>query len=146
MVRRVAAAPAAEDDVVELPAEAAAADDVVREDAPAASGLPERARQNEDGSVSLTLLFPTTLRTQRGGETIREERFEELTFHRITGADLRAISAASKESGLTVAFTRSTRLNPAIATKLFDKLDAADAGDALAIVGFFSGTGGRTGR
>ena len=77
---------------------------------------------------------------------MREERYAELTFHRMTGADLRAISAASGEAGIAVLFARATRLTPAIATKLFDKLDAADAGDAMAIAGFFFGVGGRTGR
>lgn len=146
MVKRVSSAAAA-DDVVELPEEGAAAgDEVVREDASPADDLPKRARHNEDGSITLPLLRPVTLRVQRGGETIREEHYAEVTFHRMNGADLRAVSAASKDSGLAVLFARASRLNPAVAARLFDRLDAADAADASAIGGFFFGSGGRTGR
>ena len=145
MVRRIVATA---DDVVELPAEAeaAAGDEVVRADAAPADDLPKAARRNADGSVTLALLHPRTLRTQRGGETVREESYAELVFHRMTGADLRAMASAGKDSALTVGFQKSTRLAHAIAAALFDKLDAEDAGNALAIVGFFFGNGGRSGR
>ena len=148
MVKRVAAASADGDDIVELPAgaDAAAEDGVVRTDASPADDLPKLARLNDDGSITLTLAHPRTLKSQRAGETVQETRYTELVFHRMTGADLRAISAASKESGLAVGFQKSTRLNHAIAAALFDKLDAEDANACLEIVHFFFGRGGRSGR
>jgi hypothetical protein len=147
MVRRVAAASGSAD-VVELPADPADAppDDVVREDEAAASGLPKRAVLNPDGTVALPLRYPVTLRVQRGGETLREDVHEAITFHRMTGADLRAITAASGDAGVAVAVARSSRLSLPVAMKLFDRMDAADAADAAAVAGFFLGSGDRTGR
>ena len=145
MVKRMAAD--ADESVIELPAEPAAHDDdVVLEDEAVADGLPKRAKRNPDGSITLPLLYPRTLKVVRSGETIREERFDDVVMHRLTGADLMAIASSSGEAGLATAFARSTRLNPAIATRLFAKLDGADAADAGAIIGFFCGVGGRTGR
>jgi hypothetical protein len=146
MVRRIAPEP--EDEPVVLPAETPAPDDdVVIEDIQPERELPKRAVQNADGTVSLPLRFPRTLKVQRaGGETIREDRFEEIRLHRMTGADLAAIASVTGEAQMATAFTRATRLNPAIANRLFGKLDAADAADAGAVISFFMGAGGRTGR
>jgi len=145
MVKRMAAD--ADESVIELPAEPARPDDdVVIEDIQPERDLPKRAVQNPDGTVTLPLRFARSLKVMRGGETVREERFEEVRLHRMTGADLASIASASADSQMAVAFTRATRLNPAIASKLFAKLDAADAADAGAVIGFFMGSGGRTGR
>jgi hypothetical protein len=150
MVKRVQPATGPEaDDLVELDNETGvqAGDDLVDETADPADVLPKRARRNVDGTVTLTLEYPQTLRvSQRGGEAIREERYTELVFHRMNGADLAAIAAASKESQLKVSVMRSLRLNQAVVAKLFDKLDAADASAACEVAGFFLGSGGRTGR
>lgn len=108
--------------------------------------LPKHAKRNGDGSVTLPLLYPKTLKTKKDGR-VRERPFKELVFHRLTGADQRAISAASEEMQNVVAFSRSTRLNQAIMNALWDKLDAADiAAGGQVINNFFAGSGQRTGR
>jgi hypothetical protein len=79
MVKRVQPATGPEaDDLVELDNETGvqAGDDLVDETADPADVLPKRARRNVDGTVTLTLEYPQTLRvSQRGGEAIREERY-----------------------------------------------------------------------
>lgn len=144
MVKRVA--PGEDDGVLTLPAEAAPIDDDVVREGEMDDVLPRRAVRHADGSITLPLLTPVTLKIQRGGETVREEVFEEVKMHRMTGADLMAIGSASSETKLAVSFARSARLNPAVATRLFSRLDGADAADASGIVAFFFGAGGRTGR
>lgn len=138
---------AAEDaEIVQEAPEAAATDDVVREEDTPEKGIPERAHRQSDGSYILPLQFPVTLNVQRAGQPVRKREYAELRLYRMTGKDLIAVSSSSSETALATAFSRSSRLNPAVATALFQKLDSADAADASAIVGFFFGAGGRTGR
>ena len=153
MVKKIA--PGEGDEIVLLSGEAVVADDdVVQVDVSADDKLPKRAIRERDengavkpfGWIKLPLLVPQTLKVQKAGGTVSEQVFTDITLHRMTGADLTAISASSPESQLATSFTRSTRLNPAIASKLFQKLDGTDAADASAIVGFFFSSGGRTGR
>lgn len=93
-------------------------------------GLPERARE-EDGKVVLPLLVPV------GG-------VNEITFRRITGADLQAIARA--KDMLPTALARASRIPLPEARTLFDEMDGADAIGVSRVVGFLSGTGRTTGR
>ncbi|RFC63603.1 hypothetical protein DYI37_11395 [Fulvimarina endophytica] len=124
-------------------------EDVIDEDADLdpSDRLPKRAVQNSDGSVTLPLRFPRTLKTKKGGR-VRERQFTDLVFHRLTGADQRAIAAASAESQDVTAFARSTRLNQAVMNALFDKMDIADVADGGRVLNnfFASGTRTRTGK
>nr|WP_278520474.1 hypothetical protein [Brucella anthropi] len=107
--------------------------------------LPDHAIQNDNGSVTLPLLYPQTLTIRKAGKT-REEKYSELTFHRLNGADHRAISATSEESSNVVAFARSTRISQAIMNALYDKLDAADITAASQVLSSFLGNGRKTGK
>ncbi|WP_026379362.1 hypothetical protein [Afifella pfennigii] len=122
-------------------------DEVVDEDADLdpLDRLPAHARRNVDGSVTLPLLYPTELRTKKDGR-IRERKFGELVFHRLTGADQRAIAAASEEMQSIVAFARSTRLNQAVMNALWDRLDGADIAAGGQVINNFFASGRRTGR
>lgn len=122
-------------------------DDVVDEDAELdpADRLPKRAVRNADGSVTLPLLYPVKIRRKRN-ERVREQTFERLVFHRLTGADQRAIAAASEDMQGVVAFARSTRENQAVMNKLFDKMDAADITAGGQVLNNFFASGPRTGR
>jgi hypothetical protein len=130
------------------PAAAAGADVVVISDDGAPAPLPARATEHPDGSVTLPLLFPVVLRYRaRGSETVREERCESLTFGRLNGADMRAIAAsATGGAGIMVTLARSARMPEGKFGPLFDRLDAADIDDALAVVARFLGSGRKTGR
>lgn len=88
--------------------------------------LPRGAVKNADGSVTVTLDHPkaVTIRTAQGA--VRAETYRELTFHRLTGADLSAIRATAREHQDLVLFTRSSRIRTAVMSALYPKLDAAD--------------------
>ena len=118
--------------------------DVV-EDIAESDRLPDNAVPNADGSVTLTLLYPQTL-TVKKGDKVREENYEQLTFHRLNGADQRAIAAANDSMLNVVAFSRSTRISQAIMNVLFDKMDAADISAGAQVFSHFLGSGRKTGK
>lgn len=120
-------------------------DEVIDEDGSVLDKLPKRAIENADGTVTLPLLYPRKLQTKKDGK-IREREFKELTFHRLTGADQRAISAASEEMMSVVAFAQSTKLNQAVMNALFDRMDAADIADGGRVLNHFLTSGQKTGR
>lgn len=107
-------------------------------------GLPKHAVTLPDGRVRLPLLHPVTLRIKRGDQ-VREERFEAITFRRLTGADMRAISAAGKD-GSIVTLQRSSDIAALKFDRLFDRMDGADVFAATQVVGFFLKPGPKTGR
>ncbi len=107
--------------------------------------LPDRATQNNDGSVTLPLLYPQKLTIRKAGKE-RTETYSELTFHRLTGADQRAISATSDDTVNVVAFARSTRTSQAIMNVLYDRLDAADITAAAQVLSSFLNSGRKTGK
>lgn len=119
--------------------------DVVDEDINPLDRLPDQAIQNDDGSVTLPLMFPQSLRIRKNGKE-RSEVYTELTFHRLTGADQRAISATSDGMMTVVAFARTTRISQAIMNVLYDKLDAADITAGGQVLNSFIATGRKTGR
>jgi hypothetical protein len=110
-------------------------------------GLPKHAAVQPDGSVRLPLATPVTLRFRRGstGET-REEHLAELHLRRLTGADMRAISAASKDAQAAVAIARSARIAEAKFGAIYDRMDAADIGAAARVLDHFFSPGPKTGR
>lgn len=120
-------------------------DDIVDEDAGVLDKLPARAIENGDGTVTLPLLYPRSVTTKKDGK-IRERAFKQLTFHRLTGADQRAIAAASEEMMSVVAFAQSTKISQAVMNKLFDKMDAADIADCGRVLNSFLTSGRKTGR
>ncbi len=122
------------------------AETVVDEDGDLVGGIPRRATRNDDGSITLPLRHPVTISIRSAQRGIRQERFAELTFHRLTGADLNAVSAASKESQQSVILARSARMREAIMAGLYEKMDGADILDAGLIVESFFGSGRKTGR
>lgn len=123
----------------ELPA------DVVDEDVDPLDRLPAHAVTNADGTVTLPLKFPVELQIRKDGK-IRVDRYAELTFHRLTGADFRAVNAVSDDLQSVVAFGRSTRKNQAVMNALYDRMDGADIAAAGQVLNSFFATGRRTGR
>lgn len=135
------------DDIVDEdhPLGTAKADDIVDEDADAYDSLPDYAITNVDGSVTLPLRFPQTMHTRKDGK-VRSTTYDRLTFHRLTGADQRAIFSAAEDMQTVVAFARSTRINQAVMKILFDKLDLADITAGGRVLNSFIATGRKTGR
>lgn len=110
---------------------------VVDEDADLGEALPKRAVANPDGTITLPLRHPVTLRVRssQGGE--RTEEYKALTFNRLVGADLRAITSAAPASQPVVLLARSARIREAVMNVLFDKMDGADIADATGVVTHF---------
>lgn len=118
---------------------------IVDEDVNQLDRLPDNAVSNADGSVTLHLRFPQELQVKKDGK-IGTVAYTELTFHRLTGADQRAIAAVTEDMMTIVAFSRSTRINQARMTGLFDKMDASDISAAGQVLNSFFATGRKTGR
>ena len=117
------------------------------QDGAGAEELPKHAIRNADGSVLLPLLYPVTLRFKKGSSgEVREEQFDELVMHRLTGADMRAITSGSAGTVIVIGIARSARINEGKMSALFDKMDGADANAAAQVVSFFLGSGRPTGR
>ncbi|MFG1466826.1 hypothetical protein V5F77_28895 [Xanthobacter sp. DSM 24535] len=110
---------------------------VVDEDADLGDALPKRAVMNPDGSITLPLRLPVAVRSRSQQGTERTEEFKALTFHRLVGADLRAITSAATASQPVVMLARSARIREAVMNVAFDKMDAADIADATAVVAHF---------
>jgi Phage tail assembly chaperone proteins, E, or 41 or 14 len=92
--------------------------------------------QNDDGTLTYRLRFPVSVKYRQGSQE-RQENITELTFRRVTGADLRAIGKFKDDMDImTTLFTRLSNTNPVI----FDQLDAEDIERATkAISDFFPG-------
>jgi hypothetical protein len=134
-------------EIIDLDDKSAPADDIETLDVAGDDGLPKHARRQPDGSVILPLLYPVTLRYRTPGATTpTEEHHAELHFRRLTGADMRAVASAPAEDRAVVVIARSAQVKPALMHRLYDRMDAADANAASAVVGFFLGSGRTTGR
>lgn len=132
------------------------AEDVVADNAPAdavdeasdeIATLPRGATENADRSVTVELDTPITLtikNSKTGGQ--RQETYDQLKFHRLTGKDLTEISNAAPGVRDRVAFAVSARMNKAIMNALFDRLDAADIERCGRVIQYFLGSGQKTGR
>ena len=119
--------------------------DIVQDEG--AEPLPRGAEVQADGSVVLTLREPVVLRYRNGATgDVKEESYETLHFHRLTGADMRAIAAADRANAAVVAIARSARVREGLMQRIFDRLDGADVTAAGDLVARFLGTGRTTGR
>ncbi|NIX75385.1 hypothetical protein [Microvirga terricola] len=123
----------------------ASLDTVVDEDGDDGRSLPKNAVLNADGTVTLTLLYPRTLKVKSAG-VVRDEEYAKLTFHRLNGADMRAISSSSNESRVLVSFSKSTKIKQAVMNHLFDLMDGADIQASGEVIEYFFESGRKTGR
>lgn len=143
----------APDDVVILHEEAPAAGAVIPEGVAVIGDerddedpLPKHAVPQPDGSVRLLLLHPVVLRWKRpNSDEIREERYDELHLHRLTGKDLMAVMAAGKGAMSVVCIGRSTRIPQARMNELFERMDGSDASAAAQVAMSFLAPGRKTG-
>lgn len=102
--------------------------------------LPDRATLNDDGSVTLKLVKAVTLRIKTGAGKERDEVYDALTFHELTGLDIRLASQESDEIKRTIVFlARATRMSTARMNVLFDRLSSRDVKGATDVVSYFQG-------
>lgn len=102
-------------------------DDIIDLDAPinkqdGDSAEPGEIILNTDGSKTLILNYPFTVKLQSGGK-IEEKIYKSLSFRRPTGADMRVIEKI--KDGMQSAITTFTRLSGE-AEAIFDRLDIDD--------------------
>lgn len=120
-------------------------DHIINEDEDAGPQLPKEATLNDDGSVTLTLKYPKTLKI-RSNSAVREETYKTLVFHRMTGADMNAIQATSAASATWLAFARLTRTKEAIMRHLFELMDGYDIANGSMVIEYFLPSGRKTGK
>ncbi len=101
-----------------------------------ASGLPDRAIQNDDGTVTLPLRRPVPLSVRNAAGKVTETVYAELVFHELFGADMRAISNAKEDVRVDVLMARSLKIPQTVARALFDQLTRKDAEDVVTVAGF----------
>ncbi len=118
--------------------------DVIDEDINPLDKLPDVAVLNSDGTVTMPLNYPVTLTIKKGNNT-RKQVYSELLFHRLAGADHRAISAASDQGKTIVAFSQSTKINLAVMNALWDRMDMSDIVNGGQVINHFLTSGPKTG-
>lgn len=104
--------------------------------------LNPRIRRNDDGTVTLTLIHPVSVIYKRDGSE-RKDTIRELTFHRVTGADMRAVSSFTNDQ------ERGIRLMCRLANipvAVFDRLDGADIDGCSEVIEGFLPSSRKTGR
>jgi hypothetical protein len=135
--------------VLDDAAPAAAAEPAVTIDdsSAVASALPPGAELLAGGAVRLPLAYPVTVsfRSARTGE-VTKETTAELVLHRLNGAAVRAIQAASEGNVIVVSLAQAMRLSEAKVGPLLDRMDAADLAAASDVIAGFLGNGRKTGR
>lgn len=120
---------------------------VVDEDADIGEELPARARRNDDGSITLPLRVSVPVTIRKNGQDTHTETYASFTFHRLNGADFRAISSQKSDEGKSVVLlARSARVREQIMNAVFDRMDAVDISDAIAVVSTFLSSGSRSGK
>lgn len=98
-------------------------EDIINLDAPVGPmNDPGSLIKNDDGSVTLTLIYPFTVKILTGGKESYKE-YKSITLRRPTGGDMRAIEKI--KDGMQAAVTTFTRLSGEVEA-IFDRLDVDD--------------------
>lgn len=103
---------------------------------------PDGATQNADGTVTLRLQHPVTVKIKKATGEIREETYSSLTLRPFTGADLRAIQSTSAEMQNIVTFSRAAGIREVVMNSLYDRMNATDIIKTAEIMNAFM-NGGR---
>lgn len=98
-------------------------------------GLPERALQNDDGSIILPLLYPAI-----DGDG---EARDQIVFKRLKAEALVAMQGA--KDFLSTSLHRASGLSLKAASGLIDDMDGADVNGCMRVIGFLSGIGRKSG-
>lgn len=117
------------------------AETIVDEAKPDTPALPKLAIKNADGTVTLPLRLKVDVRIRDHNGKERTDTYDKLTFHHLTGADIRAVQAAAKDMVNVVAFARATKISQNVMNVLFDKMHGADVNDGGEIIAAFMNGG-----
>jgi len=107
--------------------------------------LPARAVLNADGSVTLPLKYPQTIKTKKNGK-VRARNFDVLVLHRLNGVDRRVIGSASDDLMSATALARMARMNQAVANRLDQLMDISDTNAVGQVLANFTSTGLKVGK
>lgn len=124
----------------------AASDAVTIDEKADGAKLPRQASLNSDGSVTLTLMQPVSLkwRPASGGE-VQEERYAQLIMKRLKGADMIKIMDADRADMAVVSIACSVGMNAPRFRHIFERMDAVDIAAASQVVSYFLQSGPTTG-
>ncbi len=124
-----------------------ASDVVVLTDAETENALPKHAKLNDDGTVTLPLFVPVSLKyASAAGGVVKEDNFTEFNMRRLTGGDMELIQGAGAGQAANVAIALSAGIQRQMFKVLSKKMDGADLQAAGAVVTYFLTNGPRTGR
>jgi hypothetical protein len=113
----------------------------------AENALPKHARLNDDGTVTLPLFVPQTIKyTSSVGGQVKEDTFTEFTMRRFNGGDMEIIQGAGGAQAANVAVAISAGISRPLFKVLAKKMDGADLQAAGDVVIYFLKNGPRTGR
>lgn len=98
--------------------------------------LPERAVDNGDGTITLTLIKPVSLTIKGADGKTREERYEALVFHELVGADMRKIMQAPEQRRVDAMLAAALRMPQVTAGALFDRMGRRDIEAATSVATF----------
>lgn len=117
--------------------------DIVNADVNALDQLPDCARVNPDGSVTLPLMFEISFDVRKDNK-VATQTYKSLTFHRLNGAAMRAIGSTSEERKAAVAFAKSCRIADVVMFRIYDEMDMADIANAGRVLNHFLTSGPTT--
>jgi hypothetical protein len=109
--------------------------------------LPRRAARNDDGTVTLPLLYPVTLEWKKqGAATSTKDSYDSLTMRRLTGKDMMTMGAAARDKVASIGIALSAGIKPHIFQHVFERMDGADIKAASDVLNHFLGSGQPTGQ
>ena len=88
--------------------------------------LPEGAKQNADGTITVTFDEPAVVRYKQNGTELPPRTFTEMTLRRLNGVDYRKIVAAKSTRGAEIALSRSAGVSEAMLALLYRVMAAPD--------------------
>jgi hypothetical protein len=110
------------------------------------AALPKGAVLNDDKTVTLKLQEPVELHWRKpGASEATVDRFEDLTFRRLKGADMIAVQEAAPGMKAMIMFARSSGISVGKFKPIFERMDAADIASASEVIAYFLSNGRTTG-
>lgn len=106
-------------------------DDVVEEDSVDDEGADDIPSEddhdivtNKDGTRTITLKYPVTLKLRATDKTVTKKSYDSITFRRCSGSDMKVLGKLDND--FEIMFALLERLSVGVPNAVFDKMDAID--------------------
>lgn len=123
------------DEEMSVSATASVAEDVI--DEKPAANLPKGAVLNPNGTVTLKLAAPVSLKTRNSAGVVTETVYDSFTLRRFNGADQRAIRQLTGDAMTIEMFARAANVRNPVMNALYDRMDAYDIGRIGEVIEYF---------